>query len=328
MALIDRFGRNIDYLRISVTDRCNLRCIYCMPEEGILPKDPSEILSFEEIERLVRIFVSLGINKVRLTGGEPLIRKNIISLVSKLSVIKGILDLSMTTNGILLSKFARQLNQAGLNRINISLDTLRKERFKSITRLGEIGEVFSGIEEALRVGLIPVKINVVMMSDFNEDEIGDFVVLSKTLPLHIRFIEFMPVGINHIGKRDFFLSMEEVKRKVLKSGEILPENGILKNGPSENYRIRGALGTIGFISAISSRFCSFCNRVRLSADGRILPCLDGSFSIDIKSALRSGSSDEAIKELIKSSILLKPESHNMCTLNSKCTYESMSQVGG
>jgi len=267
--LRDRYGRKIDYLRISVTDRCNLRCVYCMPESGVIPKNPRELLSFEEIEEVARAAISLGINKIRITGGEPLVRRDLVSLIGNLSIS----DLSITTNGTFLEDYAQGLKEAGLHRVNISLDTLKEEKYEFITRSGRLPEALRGIEIALQVGLSPVKINVVVMRGINDDEIVDFVKLSYDKPVSVRFIEFMPFGRNLFWGEERFIPMSEVKARCQSFAELLPTNGLPGSGPARYYRIKGGRGTMGFISPLSSPFCSRCNRLRLTSEGKLRPCL-------------------------------------------------------
>ncbi len=303
----DRFNRNIDYLRISIIDRCNLRCIYCMPEEGIknlLPHD--EILSYEEILKIIEIGVILGITRIRITGGEPLLRKNVVHFIEKLSNIEGIKDIGMTTNGVLLKKFAKDLFMAGLKRVNISLDSLDEQKFKTITRVGNLKDVLEGIEEAYRVGLEPVKINVVVMRGINDDEVERFALWSKDVPYQIRFIEFMPVGVNS-WKKELFISTEEIKKKIeAKTGKLIPVE-MKKSGPAEYFTLEGSTGLLGFISPLTTHICIRCNRLRLTAEGKLRPCLFSDKEIDLKTLLRGGASEEEIKDVIKSTIQLKPQ---------------------
>ncbi len=323
--LIDRYGRKIDYLRISVTDRCNLRCVYCMPESGIIPKDPQEILSFEEIERVAGIAVSLGINKIRITGGEPLARRDLVNLIGNLSRIELISDLSITTNGIFLEDYARDLTEAGLERVNISLDTLNEEKYEFITRSGRLPEALRGIDAALQVGLSPVKVNVVVMKGINDDEIVDFVRLSYDKPISVRFIEFMPFGRNLFWGEEKFIPMSEVQARCQSFAELLPANGLPGNGPARYYRIRGGQGTIGFISPLSSSFCFRCTRLRLTSDGKLRPCLYSEGQIDLRKFLRENVSSEEISDLIRLAISDKPKEHSCRTVK---VDRAMSQIGG
>lgn len=320
----DNFNRNIDYLRVSITDRCNLRCIYCMPKEGLSKLLPhSEILTYEEILKVVEVGVSLGISKVRITGGEPLLRRNVVSLIERLSKIEGIKDIGMTTNGVLLKKYAKELYEAGLKRVNVSLDSLNEENFKTITRVGSLREVLEGIEEAHKVGLNPVKINVVVMKGINDYEIENFVRWSLKVPYQVRFIEFMPIGTNS-WKKELFMSTAEIKEKIEKSVGKLCAVAVKKSGPAEYYEIQGASGIIGFISPLTNHICTRCNRLRLTAEGKLRPCLFSDREIDLKSILRSNASKEEIKETIIKTIALKPQ--GMST--GKVPLRPMSTIGG
>jgi len=327
MACIDAYNRSISYLRISVTDRCNLRCIYCMPEEGIPLKPHHELLTFEEITRIVKIAASLGITKIRLTGGEPLTRKGIVDLVRMIASVPGIEDLAMTTNGVLLPTFAYKLKEAGLKRVNVSLDTLKPERFRRITRVGNLEDVLKGIEEARKAGLTPIKINMVVLEGFNRDEVIDFARLTISEEWHVRFIEVMPVGSEAEGNLGQYVSMKEVREEIEKTlGPLIPAN-LKGNGPARYFRLEGAKGTIGFITPISEHFCYQCNRLRLTPDGRIRPCLLSDFEVDLKSAIRSGATDEEIAEIIKEAVHLKPERHQL-EASSFPSGRAMAEIGG
>lgn len=303
----DSFNRKIDYLRISVTDRCNLRCIYCMPEEGIknlLPHD--EILSYEEILQIIKVATTIGISKIRITGGEPLLRKNIESFIERVSRVDGIKDIGITTNGVLLKKYAKVLHEAGLKRVNVSLDSLDQNKFRTITRLGSLKEVLEGIEEAQRVGLNPVKINVVVMRGINDDEIEKFAMWSMDVPYQIRFIEFMPIGHNN-WKKELFISTEEIKNKIESTvGSLMPVQ-IKKSGPAEYFMLEGAKGLIGFISPLSTHICVRCNRLRLTPEGKLRLCLFSDKEIDLKGALRGGASEDEIRQILIKAVQLKPQ---------------------
>lgn len=334
--LKDHFRRTIDYLRISVTDRCNLRCIYCMPADGLIPIEHKEILSFEEIVRIVKISVNHGVTKIRITGGEPLVRRNVIYLIRLLNSIEGIKDLSLTTNGILLERYADDLVDAGLKRVNISLDSLRPERFREITRGGDINRVLNGIKSAEKAGLTPIKINMVPIRGINDDEIEDFARMTIKHPYQIRFIEFMPFGTQGMWKPEKFISSEGIRYIVEKFGKLTPVVQ-KKSGPARYFKFDGADGVIGFISPISNHFCSECNRLRLTADGKLRPCLFSETEIDLKPALRSNASDEEIDRLIKLSIDVKPKGHNITIQNAELrtlisskqnSMRPMSKIGG
>jgi cyclic pyranopterin phosphate synthase len=310
--LRDTFFRTIDYLRISITDRCNLRCLYCMPREGIFPAMHRDILRYEEIIRVVKVAARLGVSKIRLTGGEPLTRRNIAFLIYSIKNIRGIQDLSMTTNGTLLEEHARALADAGLDRVNVSLDSLRADCFSEITRGGHLASVLSGLDAARRHGLKPIKINMVPIRGFNDDEILNFARLTLNTEYQVRFIECMPSADIGFWTPEKYITTEEVKKIIGTLGVLSPVRS-RKNGPSKYFRINGARGVVGFISALTHHFCSDCNRLRLTADGKLRPCLFSETEIDLKAALRNGSSDAEVERLLRLSILAKPEGH---TINS------------
>lgn len=301
----DAFNRRVNYLRISVTDLCNLRCVYC--SQGDIPYlCHDDILSYEEIERITNMAAALGVTHVRLTGGEPLIRPQLENLVRLLTTIPGIEDISLTTNGTLLTAQAAGLKAAGLKRINISLDSLRPERFRSITGGNKIEMVFKGIDEAHRVGLSPVKINMVVMPGTNDDEITDFALKARDEGWHVRFIEYMPFeGVEPS------ITVAEIKERIEAAlGDLWP-CCISGAGPANYYSFGSGTGTVGFIRPVSHRFCGQCNRLRLTADGKLRPCLLNDLEIDIKTALRNGAGDDEVKSLLRQAIIAKPERHQL-----------------
>lgn len=323
----DSFDRRIDYLRISVTDKCNLKCVYCRPSKGLTYFKNSEIITDEEIVRIIRIAHRHGLRKVRITGGEPLMRKNITGLISSIKSI-GIQDLSLTTNGIKLAGLASDLKKAGLDRVNISLDTMDASRYKTITNGGNINNVWESINEAERISLSPVKINVVPIKGINDDEILDFASLTLDRDFHVRFIEFMPAMCNGMWKQDKYVSAEEILEKIRTLGNI-ERFEFRGQGPSRNLRIRGAAGVIGIISPLSDHFCNYCNRLRLTSIGKIRPCLFSKEEIDIKSPMRNGASDEEIERLYCHAIKIKPERHLLNdNIPLDSPIESMSKIGG
>ena len=322
--ITDSFGRSINYLRISVTDRCNLRCIYCMPPEGVPQMSHSEILSYEEIQTVVRAAVELGIHKVRFTGGEPLVRAELPKLVRLLSQIEGIEEFSLTTNGVLLKKYSLELKQAGLSRVNVSLDTLKPDKFRYITRLGELKTVLDGIQAAKEAGFEPVKINTVIMRDINDDEILDFAKMTYEDGWHVRFIELMPFK----GAAEFVPSTE-LRQHIGLLGKLEPCASITGNGPATYYCLSGARGTVGFISPLTEiSFCSRCNRMRLASDGKLRPCLLGEDEIDLKMPLRNNASMEELKSMILKAVASKPEHHHLEGGNVRPVNRRMSQIGG
>jgi cyclic pyranopterin phosphate synthase len=309
--LSDSFQRPINYLRISVTDRCNLRCIYCMPPEGVDLVSHQEILSYEEVYTVAQAAAELGIDKIRLTGGEPLVRLGLPKLIQMLAGIKAIDDISLTTNGTLLGDYAAELKKAGLQRINVSLDTLKPDRFERITRSGSnLGQVLEGIRVAREVGLEPVKLNMVVMSGINDDELLDFAAKTITEEWHVRFIELMPVaGQGSTAPR--FVSAGEMRQRLEQLGELEPCLPSVGNGPAKYFRLPHAKGTIGFITPISEHFCFQCNRMRLTADGKLRPCLLTDYEIDLRQPLRSGISQAGLKKLFKQAVANKPLRHRL-----------------
>ena len=321
----DQFKRRIDYLRISVTDRCNLRCKYCMPVEGIQWMPHEAILTFEEILRLMKISTQLGFRRFRITGGEPLVRREIIDFLREGARLPGVEDLMITTNGMLLPKMALELKTVGVQRVNISLDTMDPERFKDITRGGDVSTVMQGIFRSLEVGLNPVKINVVVVRGFNSDELPSFLTLAKQYPLHIRFIELMPIGISSEHRADF-VPIKEMK-ELLGIKDYVPALDISGGGPAEYFRPSGFKGSIGFISALSRHFCDTCNRVRLTADGKLRPCLHSKHEVDLRETLRDGSTDSEVMERFAQAVWSKPAAHHMKD-EAWQDKRVMSQIGG
>jgi|SRR5579871_2898922 len=385
MSLIDSYNRTIDYLRVSVTDRCNFRCVYCMPEEGAPIAPKAEILTYEEIERLVRIAVSLGMCKIRLTGGEPLVRKDIPLLVEKIGALPGVRDLSMTTNGFLLARYAADFARHGMNRINISLDTLQPDRFAQIARRGNLEDVLAGIDAALHAGMAPLKLNCVVMRGWNEDEVVDFARLTLEQPFDVRFIELMPINwskgddsmasdnpmsdyfalsaepgyhangniqlyaktdlpsfrsafhlpaeteqngqLNAAQMRRAFVSTAEIQGQIESMLGPLTPTTVQTNGPARAYRLPGACGTIGFISQITNDMCLSCNRLRLTADGQLRPCLMADGEVDLRTPLRAGADDAEIADLIRLTVRHKPKEHRLEDGQAP-TGRNMSQLGG
>lgn len=326
--LIDTYNRHINYLRISVTDRCNLRCTYCMPKEGVSLIGHDDILSYEEIIRIARVAAQRGVSKIRITGGEPLVRKGIVDFIAELHEIPGISDLSITTNGILLDSAAPFLRKAGLRRINISLDSLDAEKYKQITRGGDLQSVLAGIHKAREEGFNPIKINVVAMRGVNDNEILAFAKLTLDRPLHIRFIEFMPVGTKNGWDKSIFISSSEMQEQIRQLGELLPSTSHAQNGPAKMFQLDGAEGKLGFITALSSHFCESCNRLRLTADGKLRTCLFSDNEIDLKTPLREGCSNTDLQNIINQAILSKPKQHKFAEPSFKKCFRGMSAIGG
>ncbi len=325
--LSDSFQRPINYLRISVTDRCNLRCIYCMPPEGVSLIHHEDVLSYEEIYTIVQAAAELGINKVRITGGEPLVRLGLPKLIQMLAHIDTIDDISLTTNGTLLSGYAAELKQAGLQRVNVSLDTLKPDKFKYITRSdGNLSDVLDGIEAARSVGLNPVKINMVVMAGINDDELLDFATKTIKDEWHVRFIELMPFASKDATASQF-VSVSDMRKHFEPLGKLEPCLPSVGNGPAKYFRFPHAKGTIGFITPVSEHFCSRCNRIRLTSDGKLRPCLLAEDEIDLRQPLRSGISSAGLKQLIQEAVASKPLRHHLAE-GYIPNDRSFSQVGG
>lgn len=334
--MIDSYHRIINYLRISVTDRCNLRCIYCQPSKGFQFFPRAEILSFEEIIRLVHVAVKIGISKIRLTGGDPLVRRDIVKLIKDISLVEGVTDLALTTNGVRLEQMAQELYEAGQRRINISLDSLNPQKFQLITGQGSLAQVWRGIEKAVSVGFSPIKINVVVMKGINDDELVDLAKLSLIYPFHIRFIEFMPLGNDQLWKEKKYLSCLKVKRIIYNYLPLYPTSVTgphhsLNNGPAQMFEFKGAPGKIGFISPLSNHFCASCNRIRLTADGKIRHCLFSDQETDLKPALRESTDNELLEALMRAAIKNKPVGHYGLPAKettSSTPHRSMGSIGG
>lgn len=326
--LRDTFNRPITYMRISVTDRCNLRCVYCMPEAGLAWIPKPDILTYEEIERIVRAGASVGLRSVRLTGGEPLIRRDIVRLVEMLASIDGIDDVSLSTNGLLLADLAAELRRAGLRRVNISLDTLRDDRFVSIARRPGLDKVLAGIDAAAEAGLAPIKINCVVMRGQNDDEVAQFAELTRARPIYVRFIEVMPVLDNVEMQTDAYVSADEILERIRAVEDLEPVAGPGGNGPARYFAFRGASGAVGVISPLSHDYCERCNRVRLTADGRLRLCLFGDHHIDLRTPVRSGASLEEIAAIFSGAMLIKPERHHLEIGKTSSMMRAFSEIGG
>ena len=307
----DELGRTIDYLRISLIDRCNLRCFYCMPPQGIKAKPKEEILRLEEIVRVAEVALQLGIDKFRLTGGEPLLRKGIIPFVMALNQLPGVKDITVTTNGVFLSQLGEQLREAGVRRLNISLDTMDPKKYRQITRGGEFNQVWQGIEDALRIGFFPVKINTIALKGINDDEWVKLARLTLDYHLDVRFLELMPVGLSWEMAGNNFASYHEVLNRIEKSaGKLIPVETAVGSGPAQYYQLPGAQGKIGFIHATSEPFCASCNRVRLTADGKLRPCLHDRREIDLRQPLRAKAGDQELQELFRQALAIKPAGYH------------------
>jgi cyclic pyranopterin phosphate synthase len=323
--LKDQFGRSIQYLRISVTDRCNFRCVYCMPAEGLAWLPKQEILSYEEITEVVRQLAPLGLRRLRITGGEPTIRPDLVRLIAMLKAVEGIEDIALSTNGAKLPVMAADLVAAGLDRVNISADSLRQDRIVAIARRDLKFDPVRAFESAINAGLDPVKVNVVVMRGLNDDEVEDFARLTLTLPIHVRFIELMPVGEMAHLTGEHIVPSDEVLARVRKIGALEPASGPAKgNGPAKYYRLAGAAGTIGVITPMTHTYCGDCNRVRLTADGRLRTCLYGDHEVNLREPLRAGI---GLEPLFVQALAEKPKEHNLLQLRVG-GLKALSQVGG
>lgn len=325
--LIDRCDRKLNYLRISITDRCNLRCIYCVPYDFIPKLAHKEILSYEEILRIVRISVRLGISKVRITGGEPLVRKGVYDFLEQLTKIQGLLDISLTTNGVLLKDNINKIKSAGIKRINISLDTLNRKKFRQITGYDFFNQIWEGIGLAKKMGFDPIKINVVPLKGVNDDELLDIAALSIEYPFHIRFIEYMPMGTNNM-EIDRPLLAPEIKKRINQLGNLITIEKSINDGPAERFKFESARGEIGFIRPISRHFCNTCNRLRLTASGQLRPCLMSDVQVDLKTPLRKGCSDGELTEVFLKAVRQKPSEHNLSIDHPVRVSAQMCAIGG
>ncbi|MBI4550725.1 MAG: GTP 3',8-cyclase MoaA [Candidatus Latescibacteria bacterium] len=326
--LIDSYGRTINNLRVSVTDQCNFRCIYCMPAEGMVFVPREEILTFEEITRLVHIASGLGISKIRLTGGEPTVRKDFPLLVRMLAGVPGIRDMAMTTNGFLLKKMARDLREAGLKRVNVSLDTLNPETFKQLTRRDYLSQVLEGLEEAEHYFRLPIKVNAVAIRGYTDDELLDFALLARTKPYQIRFIEYMPLDADHRWSRDQVLTGREIIERI---NAVWPLEPVRRNGsrePADLFRFVDGTGEIGLIASVSEPFCGSCNRIRLTADGKLRTCLFSLWETDLKTPMRMGVTDDDLAEMIISAVARKEPGHLINDPSFVQPERTMSAIGG
>jgi cyclic pyranopterin phosphate synthase len=328
VSLIDGFNRPITYLRVSVTDKCNLRCIYCMPEEGLPWLKRDEILSYEEIAAIVAAAASVGVRTIRLTGGEPLVRRNLSRLVAAIAQIPGVDDVALSTNGLLLEEQLPELLAAGLQRINLSLDTLREDRFAEIARRPGLETVLRAIDAAIAAGLAPVKINCVVMRGQNDDEVTAFAELTRKRRVFVRFIELMPVHENVGLQRDAYVSADEMLARIAAIGDLAPIPGPPGNGPARYFAFPDALGAIGVITPLSHDYCERCNRVRLTADGHLRLCLFGDHAMDLRSPLRAGATTEEIADLLRAAMLIKPERHHLRLGETASAMRAFSEIGG
>ena len=326
--MIDQFGRRVEYVRVSVTDKCNLRCVYCMPLDGLDWLKRESLLSYEEIASVLRTMAGMGLEKVRITGGEPLVRKDLPRLVEMVAEIPGIVDISLSTNAVLLADQAQALRDAGISRVNVSLDSLQEERVDAIARRpGSFGRILEGLDAAEAVGFDPIKINVVLIGGQNDDEIEDFALITRDRPWHLRFIELMPTGSNLDLSADNFVSCQEALARIRRMGSIEPVDGPAGNGPATYFRFPGAAGTVGVITPMSHNYCDRCNRMRLTADGQLRPCLFGSIQTNLRDPLRAGAD---LIPLIEETLRIKPERHYLIQGSDEGSggLVALSQTGG
>ncbi|MGW8187304.1 MAG: GTP 3',8-cyclase MoaA [Desulfobacterales bacterium] len=325
--LVDRYNRHLNYLRISITDRCNLRCGYCVPPNRIPRLSHAEILRYEEILRIVRVGVDLGITKIRITGGEPLVRKGVCEFLAAISRMAGLEEVTLTTNGVLLEENIGCIQDAGIRRINVSLDTLRRNKFAGITGRDDFDKVWNGITAAREAGINPIKLNVVALRDTNDDEFLDFARLTLSHAFHIRFIEYMPIGKSRVAFGPPIL-VPEIKRRIAPIGPLIPIEKNPADGPAARFKLEGAVGEIGFISAMSHHFCSSCNRLRLTASGQLRPCLLSDHQLDLKGPLRAGESNEKLAEIFRRAVEKKPSDHDLTVNEPSGVSCQMSSIGG
>lgn len=326
--LSDAFARPIRYLRVSVTDKCNLRCVYCMPEGGLPWLRRDEILSYEEIGRVVEAAASVGVHSIRLTGGEPLLRRNLEQLVALIAATPGIDDIALSTNGLLLEEQIDALVAAGLRRVNVSLDTLQPQRFESIARRPGLERVLRAIDCAVARGLFPVKINCVVMRGRNDDEVEAFAEFSRRLPVAVRFIEAMPVVEYAEAQREEYVSADELLEHLRAIGDLRPVEGPRGNGPARYFAFPGAAGTIGVITPLSHDYCDRCNRIRLTADGRLRLCLFGDYHVDLRAPLRAQATRDDLVAILRRSMLIKPERHHLRLGEPASRMRALSEIGG
>lgn len=326
--LNDAFNRTVNYMRISVTDRCNMRCLYCMPEEGVPWIPHADILSYEEIARIVSATAALGMRRLRITGGEPLVRRDLSHLIAMLAAVPGIEDLALSTNAVLLAGHAETLAAAGLRRVNVSLDSLNPEQFARIARRDYLKRALAGIAAAQAAGLTPIKINCVAMRGYNDDELAAMAALTVAHEYHVRFIEIMPLHGNAEWQADWFMPTAEILDRVRVLGELEPCVGPNGNGPARYWRLPGARGTVGVISPMTHTYCESCNRVRLTADGQLRLCLFGDHQIDLRTPLRRGATVEDIADLFRNAVLRKPERHHLGLGQTCGSLHALSQIGG
>jgi cyclic pyranopterin phosphate synthase len=326
--LQDNYGRTIEYLRLSIADRCNLRCRYCMPAEGVDPIKHGDILSYEELLRVAAVAIRCGVKKIRITGGEPLVRKGLVDFIRELTALSKTVEITLTTNGILLAGMAADLRRAGLSRVNVSLDTLHEDRFEQITRRPGLQKVIDGLHAAEAAGLTPLKINMVPIRGVNSDEIVDFARLTLEHPWEVRFIEFMPISSGLEYTSDNMFPAAEIQKELEKIGKLVSELRHGPAGPARLFHFPDSPGHIGVIPAVSEHFCGECNRMRITADGRIRPCLFSTEEIDLRTALRRRASDAELEKILRVAACAKPERHHIGEKDFRQGKRRMQGIGG
>lgn len=325
--LVDRFQRSLNYLRISITDHCNLRCLYCAPDQLIPKLRHDEVLSYEEIIKIVTVGAQLGISKLRITGGEPLTRKGVDSFFQQVCAVEGIEECSLTTNGVLLKKHLPAIRRAGIKRLNISLDTLSEKRYQTITGRDQFHQAWDAIMTAHEMGFHPIKINAVILKGHNDDEWADLAKLTYQYPFNVRFIEYMPMGRAARNKKSTH-PIKALKERLGQVEELIPLDHSPNDGPAERWRFKSAKGEIGFIGALSNHFCATCNRLRLTASGQLRACLLADAQVDVKTPLRGGASDTELAQLFLAAARIKPERHHLCDDSDHPNSAEMSSIGG
>ncbi|GJL79231.1 MAG: GTP 3',8-cyclase [Nitrospinaceae bacterium] len=326
--LVDGMGRTIVNLRISVTDRCNFRCTYCMPADNVEFMDREKLLTFEELTRVASVVSKMGINRLRLTGGEPLMRKDLPQLIKMLSQVEGIDDIAMTTNAFFLKEHAKNLKDAGLKRLNVSLDALDQEKFKHVNRRDCLQQVLDGLQEAAKVGFKSIKINAVAMKNFSETEIISLIEMGRSDGFEVRFIEFMPLDSDQAWERDKVLFGHEIVDLIREKYELIPIDNSLEIGPASEYKFADGKGKIGIITAVSNPFCDHCNRIRMTADGKLRTCLFSTHETNLKELIRSGASDATIVETILQAVAIKEPGHKINLDDFERPQRAMHAIGG
>jgi cyclic pyranopterin phosphate synthase len=326
--LVDTYNRHLNYLRISITDRCNLSCVYCKPDRCVPKLQHEDILTYEEILRLTSIVIPLGITKVRLTGGEPLVRKGVCDFLARLTALKGLEDVSLTTNGILLKEKLERIKAAGVRRLNVSLDSLDRDKYRKITGFDGFQDVWEGLESARQKGFDPIKVNVVVVAGINDNEVLDFARLTFEYPYHVRFIEYMPIGVSESDHCFKYVPTSLIQARLNSFRRLIPLPREPQDGPSQRFKFEGGVGEIGFISPMSNHFCRTCNRLRLTASGQLRPCLLSDREIDVRGPLRAGAPDQELAGIFREAAISKEAEHHLTSDRPLGKVSQMSSIGG